>query len=114
MRRMEQNQLFRHQEPAVVHPETTEGAIQKRNDAVREIHGLGGDDQARRIWKILKGYHTRFTCRDNNVSHQATDRWKYEKSGMDERQRVEGYIKCLVINKMTNLGMPESSWEQAA
>jgi len=44
---------------AVVHPETTDRAIQKRNDAVREIYGLGGDDEARRIWKIFKGYHRR-------------------------------------------------------
>lgn len=24
-----------------------------------------------------------------------------------ERQRVEGNIKCLIINKMTSLGMPD-------
>ena len=98
---------------AVVHPETTEGAIQKRNDAVREIHGLGGDDQARRIWKILKGYHRRslaettmYRIKQLTGGNMRSREW--------ERQRVEGYIKCLVINKMTNLEMPESSWEQVA
>jgi hypothetical protein len=31
-----------------------------------------------------------------------------------ERQQVEVFIKCLVINKMTTLGMPDSIWEAAA
>ena len=98
---------------AVIHPEAMDEAIKKRNDAVREIHGLGGDDQARKIWKILKGYHRRslaettmYRIKQLTGGNMRSREW--------ERQRVEGYIKCLVINKMTNLGMPESSWEQVA
>lgn len=98
---------------AVIHPGTMDKAIQKRNDAVREIHGLGGDDQARRIWKILKGYHRRslaettmYRIKQLTGGNMRSREW--------ERQRVEGYIKCLVINKMTGLGMPESSWEEVA
>jgi len=30
-----------------------------RNKTYLETLGLGGDDQARKIWKILKGYHRR-------------------------------------------------------
>ena len=44
---------------AVIHPDTLDSAIKKRNDAVCEISGLGGDDAARKLWKILKGYHRR-------------------------------------------------------
>ena len=98
---------------AVVHPETTDRAIQKRNEAVREIHGLGSDDQARRIWKILKGYHRRslaettmYRIKQLTGGNMRSREW--------ERQQVEGFIKCLVINKMTTLGMPDSIWEAAA
>jgi IS5 family transposase len=98
---------------AIVHPESADKAIQKRNDAVREIHGLGGDDDARRIWKMLKGYHRR------SLAETAMYRIKQLTGGNMrsrewERQRVEGYIKCLVINKMTTLGMPDSVWEAVA
>jgi IS5 family transposase len=98
---------------AIVHRESVDKAMQKRNDAVKEIHGLGGDDEARRIWKILKGYHRR------SLAETAMYRIKQLTGGNMrsrewERQRVEGYIKCLVINKMTTLGMPDSVWEAVA
>ena len=90
---------------AVVHLDTKDEATRKRNDAVREIHGLGGDDKARRIWKILKGYHTRslvettmYRIKQLTGSNMRSREW--------ERQRVEGHIKCLAVNKMTSLGMP--------
>jgi hypothetical protein len=98
---------------ALVHRETTDEAIQKRNDAVREIYGLGGDDEARRIWKILKGYHRRslaettmYRIKQLTGGNMRSREW--------ERQCVEGHIKCLVINKMTSLGMPDSVWESVA
>lgn len=98
---------------AIVHWESADKAIQKRNDAVKEIHGLGGDDEARRIWKILKGYHRRslaettmYRIKQLTGGNMRSREW--------ERQRVEGYIKCLVINKMTILGMPDSVWEAVA
>lgn len=98
---------------AVVHRESTDKAMQKRNDAVKEIYGLGGDDEARRIWKTLKGYHRRslaettmYRIKQVTGGNMRSREW--------ERQRVEGYIKCLVINKMTTLGMPDSVWEAVA
>lgn len=98
---------------AVVHLDTKEEAIRKRNDAVREIHGLGGDDEARRIWKILKGYHTRSLAETTmyRIKQLTGGRMRSREWG---RQRVEGYIKCLVVNKMTRLGMPNSVWEWVA
>lgn len=98
---------------AIVHRESEDKAIQKRNDAVKEIDGLGGDDEARRIWKILKGYHRRslaettmYRIKQVTGGNMRSREW--------EGQRVEGYIKCLVINKMTTLGMPDSVWEAVA
>lgn len=73
--------------------------MRKRNDAVKEIHGLGGDDEARRIWKILKGYHSRslaettmYRIKQLTGGNMRSREW--------ERQRVEGYIKCLAINQI--------------
>ena len=34
--------------------------MQKRNEAILEILGLGGDDHARKLWKKLTGYHKKF------------------------------------------------------
>ena len=36
-----------------------DSAVIKRNAAVCEIAGLGVDDEARKLWKRLKGYHKR-------------------------------------------------------
>ena len=44
---------------STIHPDTEDNALKKRDDAVCEIQGLGGTDEARRLWKILKGYHKR-------------------------------------------------------
>lgn len=33
--------------------------MEDRNKACLEILGLGGDDRARKLWKLLKGYHLR-------------------------------------------------------
>lgn len=97
----------------VVHPDTTDPAIKKRNDALREIIGLGGGDAARKLWKLLKGYHKRslaettmYRIKQLTGGNLRSREW--------ERQRVEGYIKCLVINKITEIGMPNSVWEAVA
>jgi len=96
---------------ATVHRET-EGALKKRDDAVLEILGFGGDEEGRKIWKKLKGYHTR--------SLVETTMYRFKqildgtlRSREYERQCTEAYIKCLVLNKMTQLGMPKGSWKAA-
>lgn len=98
---------------AVIHPDSDDKAIKKRDDAVCEIQGLGGTDEARRVWKILKDYHRRslaettmYRIKQLTGGNIRSREW--------ERQRVEGYIKCLVVNKMTSLGMPDSVWEAVA
>lgn len=98
---------------AVIHNDTTEPAIIKRNCAVCEIKGLGGDDQARKIWKILKGYHKR-SLAETTMYRIKQLTGENLRSRERERQCVEGFIKCLVINKMTSLGMPQGVWEEAA
>lgn len=98
---------------ATVHPEAGERALQERNEAVLQIMGLGQDDLARKIWKKLKGYHTRslvetamYRLKQLTGERLRSRRW--------ENQCSESNVKCLIINKMTVLGMPRGYWEEAA
>lgn len=97
---------------AIVHDEV-DPAYLKRNYAVLEIMGLGGDDEARKLWKKLKGYHRRslgettmYRIKQITGSNLRSREWK--------RQGVEAQIKCLVINRMSKIGMPKGVWEEVA
>lgn len=98
---------------AVVHKDTIDPALIRRNDSIREISGLGGDDEARKLWKILKGYHRR-SLGETTMFRIKQLTGPNLRSREMERQSVEGFIKCLVINMMTGLGMPKGMWEEAA
>jgi hypothetical protein len=97
---------------AVLHDLEDEPWMRNRNDAIRAIVGLGNDDEARKIWKILVGYHRR------SLGETAFYRWKTllgEKlqSRKLENQRGEAYAKSMVLNKMTSLGMPKGQSDVA-
>lgn len=94
---------------AVLHDSIEKPWMKGRNDAIRAIAGLGDDDEARKIWKILAGYHQR------SLGETAFYRWKIlfgEKlqSRKLENQRGEVYAKSITLNKMTALGMPKGKW----
>ena len=77
-----------------------------RNISLLEISGLGGDD-ARKLWKKLKGYHRR------SLGETAMFRFKRLfgndlKSRILETQRAESRAKCEALDIMTRLGMPDS------
>ena len=80
-----------------------------RNNACLEILGLGGDEDARKLWKKLKGYHLR------SLSETAMFRFK-QLFGSNLRnrelstQRAETWAKCQALNIMTALGMPKGEW----
>jgi hypothetical protein len=87
--------------------------MENRNDALRAIKGLGGDDGARKLWKKLSGYHRR------SLSETAVYRFKKIfggefRSRKMEYQRAELFYKSLAMNKMTRIGMPKGYWEMAA
>ena len=68
---------------------------------------LGGDEEARTLWKKLTGYH----CR--SLAETAMFRFKQLfgsnlRSREFARQKAEVYAKCKALNLMTRLGMPES------
>ena len=97
---------------AILHDLEDEPGMKSRNNAIRAITGLGNDDEARKIWKILAGYHRR------SLGETAFYRWKTllgEKlqSRKLKNQRGEVFAKSKALNKMTALGMPKGGWRTA-
>jgi len=96
------------QRNAVLHHDAP-NHMEARNRAVLEILGLGGDEEARKLWKKLKGYHKR------SLSETAMFRFKCLfgnnlASHRFENQKSRVWAKCLAINRMNSLGMPDSEW----
>jgi hypothetical protein len=98
---------------ATVHLETKDPALIYRNNAVLEIHGLGGNDEARACWKVLKRYHIRSLVETSMYRiKQITGGSLHSRTW--NRQVTEAQVRCLVVNKMTRLGMPVGQWEEVA
>jgi Transposase DDE domain len=81
----------------------------ERDDAIAAIHGFGGDEIGRKLWKICSGYHER------SLVETAMFRVKKMfgeglKARLMETQKTEALCKSMVINKMNNLGMPRFEW----
>ena len=94
---------------AVFQEHSLDPGRESRNQAVSEITGLGGDDEARRLWKKMKRYHRR------SLAETAMFRFKTLfggslKSRTGPNQRAEVYAACLAANRMTRLGMPKGEW----
>lgn len=108
--------VFHKQEIEPIIPPQKNGALREqeiwmrpRNNAIKEIKGLGGDQDARKLWKRLKGYHLR------SLAETAMFRFKrLFGNNLSCRklcyQKAEAYAKCLVINRMNKLGMPRGRW----
>lgn len=86
-------------------------ATRKRNAAISAINGFGGDDEARALWKKLEGYHTRSLV-ETTMFRFKTIFGGDLRSRSWENQRTEAFVKCLVLNRMTELGMPVGYWEE--
>lgn len=82
---------------------------ESRNQAVSEITGLGGDDEARRLWKKLKGYHRQSLVETTMFRFKALFGGSL-KSRTESNQRAEVYAAYLAANRMTRLGMPKGEW----
>lgn len=83
--------------------------MRDRNEAICTITGLGRDDEARKTWKQLAGYHTR------SLAETAMSRFKRFfggdfRSQELKRQKAELYAKSIAMNRMTRLGMPKGHW----
>lgn len=77
----------------------------QRNDAISEIAGLGGDDEAKKLWKKLKGYHRRSLVETSYSRFKGTFGDKLFSKHSDS-QEVELKCKATILNRMTRMGMP--------
>ena len=80
--------------------------MRSRNDALCTLTGLGGNEDARKLWKALSGYHRR------SLVETAMSRFKGIfgpgfRSREWSRQQAELYAKSLALNKMAQLGLPK-------
>ena len=91
--------------------EAIDEATCERNAAISAIMGLGGDDEARALWKKLEGYHARSLV-ETSMFRYKTIFGANLRSRTWENQQTEAIVKCLVLNKMTKLGMPIGHWEE--
>ena len=85
------------------------GWEKERDEAIAAIHGFGGGDTGRRLWKMCSGYHER------SLAETAMFRIKKMiggglKARLIGSQKTEAICKCMVINKMNKLGMPKFEW----
>ena len=76
-----------------------EPGYEKRNEALRIIQGLGGDNIAKSIWSKLTGYNRRV------LAESMMARWKKLYGGVlrshcEKRKRVEVMLKAMMINDM--------------
>lgn len=99
---------------AIVPPDrnaTYKGALggweRLRDLDIAAIHILGADENARKLWKKLIGYHTR-SLAETTFSRIKRILGANLKARKFENQKVECQVKCLVMNKMLSLGMPIS------
>ncbi|KAF3363013.1 putative transposase [Chlamydiales bacterium STE3] len=85
------------------------GWEKERDDAIATIHGFGGDEIGRKLWKMCSGYHERSLVETAmfRVKKLLGDRLKARSMGS---QKTEAICKCMVINKMNKLGMPRFDW----
>lgn len=80
----------------------TDPWLEKRNNRLLEILGLGGDKEAKSLWGKLTGYSKRATV------ESAIARWKalfghHLKGRLIETQETEVIIKSLILNQMNNI-----------
>lgn len=76
-----------------------EPGYEKRNEALKIIRCLGGDELAKSIWAKLTGYNRRV------IAESMMARWKKLYGGIlrsycEERKQVEVQIKAIMINEM--------------
>ena len=76
--------------------------LHRRNKAILGIKGLGGDQIAREIWGKLTGYSRRVLVETafSRIKRLYGERFYSKKS---ESQRVEGHIKCKMLNQMLSM-----------
>lgn len=91
----------------------SEGWIKDRDEDIATIRSYGDREVGRKPWKQLTQYHKRSLV-EVGILRVKKMLGEGLKSRTMERQRTEAFCKCLVINKMNELGMPKGKWLKAA
>ena len=81
----------------------------ERDDAIRVIHGFGGDDTGRRLWKKFSGYYERSLVETMMFRIKKVFGGEL-KARLIGSQKTEVICKCVAINEMNKLGMPVFEW----
>ncbi|MDN3506525.1 MAG: IS5 family transposase [Simkaniaceae bacterium] len=90
---------------ARVHRRDPPACLVERNDAVEKIRT--GGEEGRKLWKESSGYHKRSLVETFMFRLKTTTGGKLC-SRIWENQVTEAMVKLQALNKMTELGMPES------
>lgn len=83
------------------------GWERERDSMIAEIQGLGGDEEARKLWKKMRGYHKRSLVETtmHRLKSLCGERLRFRK---EENQHVEILAKVLMLNKFLEIGKPKN------
>lgn len=87
----------------------TEGWVKDRDEDIAKILSYGDREEGRKPWKVLTGYHKRSLVETAMLRIKGMFGEQLKNRDL-ETQRTEVFCKCLVINKMNELGMPKGEW----
>lgn len=73
-----------------------------RDDAIRIIHGLGGDKEAKSLWGKLTGYSRRALV-ETFFSRMKRLYGERLFSKIPNKQSVENRLRCIILNKMRRI-----------
>jgi hypothetical protein len=85
------------------------GWEKERDHAIAAIHGFGGDDGGRRLWKMCSRYYERSLAETAMFRVKKMFGGELKARSMGS-QKTEAICKCMIINKMNKLGMPRFEW----
>lgn len=88
---------------------TTNEWQSERDESIAAVVGFGDGEMGRKLWKIFSGYHQRSLVETSmfRVKKLFGEKLKGRNMGV---QQTEAICKCLVINKMNQLGLPDGKW----
>lgn len=86
-----------------------DGWVKNRDEDIAKIHSYGDRESGRKPWKEWIHYHKRSLVETAilRIKKMLGDQLK---SRTLETQHTESFCKCLVINKMNELGLPKGKW----
>lgn len=82
-------------------------ALAPRDTAIRRINALGGNDEARKNWKIEIGYHER-SLSETAMFRRKTIFKPTLSARILKNQQQESALIIKALNTMTRLGMPDT------